>query len=227
MNLPKPLLIVSPTEAEAAPLLKRGKEISQDLYALEQDIHLFICGVGIYNAVFSLSQLLLERKYTFVLHMGVAGAFKATLALKQLVYVKQDCFADMGVLSQKGIKTLMDLGLESKENKLFDAHGFIKNRSSIPEGFQSLPQVNGATVNCLLLDPTAIALRQQQFDADVESMEGAAVAFVCSKLGLPYIQIRAISNKVGEQKKELWDLKGAIEALNTALLNLLGLVKTD
>jgi nucleoside phosphorylase len=58
-----------------------------------------------------------------------------------------------------------------------------------PRGFRS---VLGNTVNA----PGAHAARN--VEADIENMEGAAFFAVCERLGVPAIELRTVSNRVGE-----------------------------
>ncbi|MFR9524439.1 MAG: hypothetical protein SNI20_06190 [Rikenellaceae bacterium] len=52
--------------------------------------------------------------------------------------------------------------------------------------------------------------------AQIENMEGAAFMAVCQKLGVKGVQIRAISNKVGDPLEE-WRVDEACQALATEL----------
>ncbi|HNJ95959.1 MAG TPA: futalosine hydrolase, partial [Ferruginibacter sp.] len=68
-------------------------------------------------------------------------------------------------------------------------------------------------------------LQQQQlvehFQPDIESMEGAALHYVCLQEKVPFIQLRAISNYVGERDKSKWKMQEAITNLHNELLKLL------
>ena len=68
-------------------------------------------------------------------------------------------------------------------------------------------------------------LQEQQiirhFDPDLESMEGAALHYVCLQENVPFLQLRAVSNYVGERDKVKWKMKEAIQNLNTELLTLI------
>jgi futalosine hydrolase len=66
-----------------------------------------------------------------------------------------------------------------------------------------------------------IGILQGKYQADIESMEGAALHFVCLQEGIPFLQIRGISNFVGERNKAKWDLKSAIENSNRVALQIL------
>ena len=57
----------------------------------------------------------------------------------------------------------------------------------------------------------------QSFNADIETMEGAALHYVCLQEHIPFLQIRSISNHVGERDKTKWKIKEAIENLNKEL----------
>jgi futalosine hydrolase len=53
-------------------------------------------------------------------------------------------------------------------------------------------------------------------------MEGAAFHYVCLQEEIPFIQLRSVSNYVGERNKSKWQIKKAVENLNKELLNLIG-----
>ncbi len=56
--------------------------------------------------------------------------------------------------------------------------------------------------------------------AQIENMEGAALFALCQRLGVPCIEVRAISNRVGDPFPQ-WSLTEACEALSAALLDLI------
>jgi futalosine hydrolase len=49
-------------------------------------------------------------------------------------------------------------------------------------------------------------------------MEGAALHYVCLQENIPFVQIRSVSNYVGERDKTKWKIQEAIENLNRELL---------
>lgn len=49
-------------------------------------------------------------------------------------------------------------------------------------------------------------------------MEGAALHYICRDVNIPFIQIRSVSNYVGERNKAHWKMKEAIYQLNETLL---------
>ncbi len=51
-----------------------------------------------------------------------------------------------------------------------------------------------------------------------ESMEGAALHYVCLMEKIPFLQIRSVSNITGERDKSKWKLKEARESLHKSLV---------
>jgi futalosine hydrolase len=55
-------------------------------------------------------------------------------------------------------------------------------------------------------------------------MEGAALHYVCLQTGVPFIQIRCISNYVGERDKSKWKFNEAFDSLTDVVLRYLGML---
>lgn len=55
--------------------------------------------------------------------------------------------------------------------------------------------------------------------AEIENMEGAALFAMAEVIGFRAVEIRAISNYVGD-RFEQWDMKGALEALTNELIKI-------
>jgi futalosine hydrolase len=52
-------------------------------------------------------------------------------------------------------------------------------------------------------------------------MEGAAFHYVCLLEKIPFLQLRSISNLIGERDKTKWKMEKAIQNLNENLISLL------
>jgi futalosine hydrolase len=79
-----------------------------------------------------------------------------------------------------------------------------------PELFAALPQVTGNTV-------PALEARYRSVEAEIETMEGAAFFETCLRYGIPFAEIRAVSNRVGEEDRSRWDIPLALRNLQDAL----------
>jgi futalosine hydrolase len=73
-----------------------------------------------------------------------------------------------------------------------------------------LPRGRFATLDAVTADIEVGAALQRRFDVAIESMEGAAAATVAARLDVPFAQLRAVSNLVGERDRARWDLRGAV-----------------
>ena len=82
-----------------------------------------------------------------------------------------------------------------------------------PQAFAALPQAAGHTV-------PALDDRFRTAASDVETMEGAAFFEVCLASGVPFAEIRAVSNAVGEQDRSLWNIPLALRNLQACLQKL-------
>ena len=59
--------------------------------------------------------------------------------------------------------------------------------------------------------------RIQNFNVDVESMEGAACFSICRAFGIPCFEIRAVSNFAADRDKSSWRIEDALLALSHEL----------
>ena len=84
-----------------------------------------------------------------------------------------------------------------------------------------LKKVKGISVNEITTSKQKFRFYQETFQPVVESMEGAALHYVCLMEKIPFIQLRAISNYIAERNKQNWNMKESIGNLNQALIKLL------
>ena len=200
------ILIIAATEMEIKPLMSAYFEADY-----------LITGVGSPATVYHLLKKNTSKKYDVVFQVGVAGSFNESLKLGEAVLVNADCFADLGAFENKQFYSLFDLNLNNPD--IFPLkNGWLKNEFEKNEG---LKYVKGITVNSLTDEVNKVSLFKQKYQAEIESMEGAALHFVCLQENIPFLQIRGISNFVGERDKSKWQLKSAIENSNNAALQIL------
>jgi futalosine hydrolase len=76
------------------------------------------------------------------------------------------------------------------------------------------------TVNQITTTKKKTELYKKKYKGAIENMEGAAVHYVCLKENIPFVQIRSISNYVGDRNKKNWKIKEAVANLNTELIRL-------
>ncbi len=78
--------------------------------------------------------------------------------------------------------------------------------------------MRSVTVNEITTSAERIKQITGKYNPQIESMEGAPLHYICRQTNTPFIQIRAISNYIGERDKTKWEMKEAIANLNRALI---------
>ena len=202
------VLIVAATQFEIKPFLEEKKSVD-----------ILISGVGIAPVVFYLTKKIFENKYDFIIQAGIAGSFTDRFNLGETVMVKEDTFADVGIEENGKIQTLFETGFMDK-NEFPYTNGWLINKRDLLQK-NILPVVKGITVNKVTGDDLQNKINEEKFSAAVESMEGAAFHYVCLQQKINFLQLRSISNKVGERDKAQWKIKEAIENLNTELIKII------
>lgn len=217
-------LLVTATGLEAAPL-KRALPWTPQPFALGElfalpghDVYLAHLGVAKVNTAAGLALAVHLLKPGRVVQFGIAGAFVgAGLDPEQVAVATQDTHMDTGVQLEHEWGDMAALGFPL-------AAGHFNTFRTDPELTRTLADLTGAVQRPFGTSETvtgsfAGAERlYRRFGVGLESMEGAAAAQVCTALNVPFAEIRAVSNVVGERDKARWRLKGAVEAVNAAML---------
>jgi futalosine hydrolase len=198
------ILVIAATEQEIEPFTTANSRVD-----------VLITGVGMPSTIYHLQKRIQQMEYDCIIQAGIAGSFNNDIELEKVVVVQQDCFADLG-MEERGIYTpVFNAGFANKDEFPF-SDGWLVNSTEVLLKTE-LPKVKALTVNKV----SDSELQKQQFistfNADVESMEGAALHYVCLQERIAFLQIRSISNYVGERDKTKWKIKKAIQNLNTEL----------
>lgn len=203
------ILVVSATSLEIAPFL------SGDIYC-----DYLITGVGSPACLYHLGKKLQTKKYEVVVQAGIAGTFANAPKPGKCVLVKKDLFADVGVFEQASFSTLNELSLADNNQPPYGNGWLVNGHPILTSGI--LPAVTAITVN--LVSDHTLPLNEmfkEKYGAEIESMEGAALHYLCLQEKVPFLQLRSISNMVGERDKSNWMMKEAINHLNDNLQKLL------
>jgi futalosine hydrolase len=186
-------------------------------------VDILITGVGAHATIYHLQKRLYKQEYDLVIQAGIAGSFSTEIPLGETVLIKQDTFGDLGAEEKRVYTTFFSSGLINGHEFPF-ANGWLMNATSLPKS-NSLRSVKGVTVNKVSDSFLQKLQLIDAFDPQVETMEGAALHYVCLQEDIPFMQVRAISNYVGERDKSKWAIKLAFENLNTALTGLINELK--
>jgi len=176
-------------------------------------------GVGILATTFSLSKLIVEIQPDLIIQVGIAGAFNEKL-LGKVVLIEEEFLGDLGVEEDNRFKDAFDMKLENANEFPFRKKG-LANPWLEKYNLLELAKVTSVTVNEVSTRRERILQLQKKYVADIESMEGAALHYVGLQTNTPFIQIRAVSNVVGERDKSKWQVNDALAHLTNTILQLL------
>lgn len=218
------LLLAAATPAEIAPFVQLlaadWKTTAPNHYRHpdgSRELRVLYTGVGLMAATFALTEALLAGRPDFVLQAGIAGAYNQQLPLGGLYAVSSEALGDLGAEDGPQLLDLYELGLADPDEVPF-AQGRLPNPQDAFPFFSHLPRAGALTVHSGGGHAPTIAARIARHGADIESMEGAALHYVCLQLGLPFLQIRALSNYVTPRDRDAWQIGKAVKALNDALV---------
>ncbi len=169
-----------------------------------------VTGPGIMAAAFSLGGYFSMHRPDLAIQFGIAGSYSENLAPACLVNVEQEILADFGAEDGENFLTAFEAGILGPDDKPF-LQGKLLNpwlgSISLPE---ALPLVKALTVNKVHGNERSIEQTRERFRPDIESMEGAAFFYACLLSGIPFLQIRAISNRVEKRNRDSWQVEPAL-----------------
>jgi futalosine hydrolase len=218
------ILIVSATWLEVKLLTDELEFIDQATHLLKKyrlheiEIDILITGIGTTFTAFHLTNALHDKQYQFVINIGIAGSLTDELTIGEVVSVVTDEFADLGIEKENEFLTLFESGFMDSNDFPFE-QGMLKASES--NGLFDLRKVRGITTNKSHGRATSISEIKSKFSAQVESMEGAVVFYVCNWFGISCFQIRSISNFVEPRDSAKWNIPMALEKLNVTVLDVL------
>lgn len=197
------------------------------------DVTWLCTGVGAPAATLSLARALApNHDVDLVFNFGVGGAYPARhleteaaahpLAVGDLVWVGEDGFADLGVELPTGFRSLGEMGLGFEARFVADAEWTRRLAAATRARVEA-----GCTVARGAGTEALSAELARRTGARVETMEGAALAMVADACGVPFVQLRSISNFTGDRARGGWDLERACSRLHEGVLAALQCLGAD
>lgn len=196
-------------------------------------IELLHCGVGKANAAAAATTLALRHPQALLL-IGCGGALPGSrLQVGDLALASSETFGDEGVLTPDGFQDLKTMRLpllaasgasffntfpvdpswQDRAQKQLSSFAKASGISLASGPFVTVSTCTGTTAG-----GEALAERTGGI---CENMEGAAVALVCTRHHIPFCEVRGISNLVEDRNLAQWNLDGAAEIAQLALMSLL------
>ncbi|WP_347840264.1 futalosine hydrolase [uncultured Draconibacterium sp.] len=221
------ILIVAATTMEIKLIVDELEKVEELSHLVKSyrlgglSIDILVAGIGTSFTTFHLVNALRDKKYDAVINIGVAGSLTRELKIGEVVNVYSDEYADLGIEKQHEFLTLFESGYLNVNEFPFE-NGQLKASNS--NGWIKLKKVKGITTNKSYGRDSSIAEIKEKFTAHVESMEGAAVFYVCNWLGVSCYQLRSVSNYVEPRDSEKWNIPLALENLKEEVIGILRLI---
>lgn len=199
------VLLCAATELEIRPMIQQVSSTEKT------EVEILITGVGLMAATYALTKAVFENRPGFVIQAGIAGALDKDISLGEVVAVESETLGDSGVFENNSFQSLFNLKLINP-----DLYPWSGGRL-VNEGVHRLPglkKVAGLTVNQISTAEEQINYYREELGVDLETLEGAALHYVALLEKIPFIQLRAISNYIGERDKKKWLVQDAVNNLH-------------
>jgi len=208
------ILITTATDIELQYITKRLVGVKT------HNIDFCVTGIGCTETSFAVTKKLLETNYKLAINAGIAGSFNENIALGDVVIVESEVFGNLGVNYLDRFITLFDEGLIDKNKHPFSDGKLICSHIN-SFNVSELKRVKGLTVDAVSGEKNQIERLKKKFCADIETMEGAAFFYVCSRLNIPFLEFRAISNRIEARDKNKWNIPLAMSNLANEIFGFL------
>jgi futalosine hydrolase len=201
------LLVVTAVEAERDALLAGcGEQLTA-----------VAVGVGPAAAAAGTARLLALAEaagdpYQAVLSAGIAGGFPTRVRPGGTVLATVSIAADLGADSPDGHLSLEELGFGSTRIPA-DEHLLAALRAALPDAKPGAV-LTVSTATGTAADTATLASRYP--NAVAEAMEGFGAATAATQAGVPFAELRTISNEIGPRNRGAWRIAEALAALTEA-----------
>ncbi len=206
-----------------------GQEITRGRIG-QQAVRLVVTGPGMANAVHGLTVAIAAGIPRLIIQTGCGGGFEQSgIEIGDVAIASKEIDAQLG-LEQVGTGNVVDKlpfpvirkpGREIFNCYPVDNSEFDSAVKSLKTGLSG-PDVavfSGSfiTVATVTTSSGRSGDLYRQYGALVENMEGAGAAHVAALYGIPFLEIRAVSNRVGDRDKSKWDLPLSFERCSKAV----------
>jgi futalosine hydrolase len=189
------------------------------------EIEMLVTGVGLMATSWALKQWLsTNEKPDLALNGGIAGSYKDEFKVGNTVMPVSDCFADAGIEDGDEFIPLHEAGLSNKDDFPFKDGYIIAQNNYLDKLYSVLQAVRAITVNTATGSEKTREKLVGRYHPDIETMEGAAVFYICAREGIPFAAIRSISNMVERRDRNKWNIPQALASLTIKLQEVLNLL---
>jgi futalosine hydrolase len=177
-------------------------------------VEVLVTGVGLVEAASNVSRALAQSTYDLVVSAGIAGALGDAAAIGEGVVVSEE---HLEVDLENGAPLALPDGL-TVVDRCASSLDIVDRLAEL--GFAALRGVTVARVTA----GEATAQRLMSAGAQIETMEGFAVLRAAEIAGVRAVEVRGISNRVGDRARSGWSFPAGVAGLEQIITALLPLV---
>lgn len=193
-------------------------------------------GIGAVNTAQALTAALQAFQPAPVLQIGVGGAYLPSgLNVGDLALATEETDGESGVLVPGGWQPLQAIGIPllRKDRDYFNC--FPLDATRVERAAETLRNASWDDAPPAIRTGPFVTVQQctgraergnelaARFSGICETMEGAAAAHLCTLYGVPFLELRGISNRVEDRNRDAWNLPLAARRAQEAALHLLAI----
>ncbi|MEN6619024.1 MAG: futalosine hydrolase [Rikenellaceae bacterium] len=219
------ILIIAAEEEELITAKQAYNSLSKsDKYGL--DITYMLTGIGATSTSYRLTKILNSSAEGFDLavNIGIAGSFSPEFPIGSVARIEREYFGDLGFETLSGFQTLFDYNILDADTFPYRGGALhaAELSAEVEEALKVYSRAAAVTVQTVSGVPEKMLQLKRDFLPQIESMEGAAFFYVCIMEKIPFIELRSVSNEVGEKNRKNWNIPLALDSLKEANKRLLG-----
>jgi futalosine hydrolase len=187
----------------------------------ERPVTALVSGVGQVNTAQTTAALMEGGNAELLVMGGCAGAYGGSgLSVGDVAVATEEIYADLGVITKDGWLDMEDVGQPTRfplmperfESQMAKVSRVLP-RPPVFGPFLTVSTVSGTKARGDTL--------RKRFGGICENMEGAAAAQVSLMYGVPFVEVRGISNMVTDRDRESWDIEAAAAGCALAIRDFL------
>ncbi len=218
------ILITAAEEEEIITAKQAYNSLVQDLKN-RINVTFMLTGIGTTSTTYRLTKELCNSnlKYDLVVNIGIAGSFSLDHPIGSIARIEREFFGDLGFETFSGFQTLFDYKILDENTHPFKNGALIAPilETKIEDSIKDIPKATSVTVQTVSGLPEKREQLIKGFTPQIESMEGAAFFYICILENIPFIELRSVSNEVGERDRSKWNIPLALDSLKEGVKKLL------
>ncbi len=233
----KHILITAAEQEELVCAQQAHRLFENKLNEKKISVDFMLTGIGTTSTCYRLTKKIMEAKfegnpYNLVVNIGIAGSYAfndtedgpAPFPMGSTAIIEKEYFGDLGFETIFGFQTLFQYEILDADVFPFKGGALYRKPldNKIEEFVNRYNKATGVTVQTVTGKPGRSEELCRQFNPHIESMEGAAVYYVCLLENIGCFELRTVSNEVGERNREKWNTPLALESLKRAMVDFMG-----